>query len=510
MRRLSHFPWYTLLVAAYSPLALIAYNTGQVAFNAVIRSLLIIVTAVLVLTALMMFLLRDVHKVGLTVTVALVLFFSYGHVYELAASTTFFGIPVGRHRYLLGLYLLILAGTVLWVVRSRSSFKQWSSALMTFALVALFFPVYRLAAYQLEAGRPAGAAAATQSPGGTASTTEKLPDIYYIILDTYGRTDFLRDHAGYDNSQFIDSLQDLGFYVAQCSQSNYAQTGLSLASSLNFDYIETLGLDFSAEEFKREDVVAPYIKHSAVVERLREIGYRIVAFETGYDFTTLDDTDILYPAPQSGISDFELVLLRSTVLVLLDDAGVFEEIYPTAVENRRAMILYQLRTLEGLPSVSGPKFVFAHFLIPHFPYVFDADGSSLIGTSLTQPEGNLTTQEYFEGFRRQTMFTSDQILKIASELIRNSDLAPIIIIQGDHGPNRAGEAARMGILNAYFFPGNQTPSLYNDISPVNTFRVLFNTYFGTQFDLLPDISYFSRQNSPGDTTVIPNECEFQR
>jgi hypothetical protein len=202
--------------------------------------------------------------------------------------------------------------------------------------------------------------------------------------------------------------------------------------------------------------------------------------------------------------------LRSTVLVLLDDAGVFEEIYPTAVENRRAMILYQLRTLEGLPSVSGPKFVFAHFLIPHFPYVFDADGSSLIGTSLTQPEGNLTTQEYFEGFRRQTMFTSDQILKIASELIRNSDLAPIIIIQGDHGPNRAGEAARMGILNAYFFPGNQTPSLYNDISPVNTFRVLFNTYFGTQFDLLPDISYFSRQNSPGDTTVIPNECEFQR
>lgn len=510
MRRLSYFPWYTLLVAVYSPLALIAYNTGQVAFSAVFRSLLIILVTVLILTTLLIFLVRDVQKAGLIVSVALVLFFLYGHVYELLARTSIGGIPIGRHRYLLGLSLLILAGTVFWVVRSRSSFKQWSSALMTFALAALVFPVYRLVAYQLEMGPAAGAVSNVPSPGVNASSTEKLPDIYYIILDTYGRTDFLREHAGYDNSQFIGSLQEMGFYVAQCSQSNYSQTGLSLASSLNFDYIDALGLDFSAEEFKREDVVAPYIKHSAVVERLREMGYRVVAFETGYDFTTLDDTDILYPAPQSGISDFELVLLRSTALVLLDDAGLFEEIYPTAVENRRAMILYQLKTLEDLPSVPGPKFVFAHFLIPHFPYVFDADGTSLIGTELTQSEGNLTTPEYFEGYRRQTMFTSDQTLKIASKLIRNSDPDPIIIIQGDHGPNRAGEAARMGILNAYYFPEGKSSSLYNDISPVNSFRVIFNTFFGTQFDLLPDISYFSRQNAPGDTTIIPNECDFQR
>src|SRR5690606_37053064 len=37
------------------------------------------------------------------------------------------------------------------------------------------------------------------------------PDIYYIILDAYGRQDSLQT-LGYDNSTFIGELEDLGFY----------------------------------------------------------------------------------------------------------------------------------------------------------------------------------------------------------------------------------------------------------------------------------------------------------
>ena len=66
------------------------------------------------------------------------------------------------------------------------------------------------------------------------------PDIYYIILDGYGRSDVLKNEYGYDNSDFLNALRDLGFTVSECSQSNYAQTQMSLASSLNFNYIDVL------------------------------------------------------------------------------------------------------------------------------------------------------------------------------------------------------------------------------------------------------------------------------
>jgi hypothetical protein len=275
---------------------------------------------------------------------------------------------------------------------------------------------------------------------------------------------------------------------------------------MNFNYLDKLGLDFSSEGSKREDVEAPYIKHSAVVNRMRQMGYRIVAFETGYDFTTLDNADILYLAPKKGITDFELTLLRSSALIVLDEAGMLKGIYPTAAQNRRDMILFQLKTLKTLPSIPGPKFVFAHLLIPHWPYVFGPEGQSLLGTALDQSEQGLTTEEYFQGYHGQVIFTSNQILNVVSEIIQHSNPAPIVIIQGDHGPNHVGSSARMGILNAYYFPASQTTALYPEITPVNSFPILFNTFFGAHFDLLPDISYYSRYSSPDQTTIVPNKC----
>ena len=48
------------------------------------------------------------------------------------------------------------------------------------------------------------------------------------------------------------------------------------------------------------------------------------------------------------------------------------------------------------------------------------------------------------------------------------------------------------ILNAYYFPRRDYDNLYEGITPVNTFRVVFDTYFGQSFDILKDRYYFSR------------------
>jgi len=505
MRWLRQYPWYTLIFALYGPMALIAYNVGQAPFSAVLRSLAVILTAVFILTSLVLLVVRDGPKAGLIVTLALVLFFSYGHVYDLVEKASVGGFLLGRHRYLIVLYGLIFFAGVFWIVRSKRSFASWSSTLTTIAIVLLLFPVYQLVSYQIKTRPPASAvAAAAPARQVNASSGQKLPDVYYIIVDTYGRTDVLKQYANYDNSDFIKALQEKGFYVATCSQSNYAQTALSLSSSLNFNYLDKLGVDLDAA--KREDFIAPYIKHNAVIEQMRKMGYKIVAFETGYDFSTVDSADIFYTAPDNGISDFELTLLRSTVLVMADDYGLLQGIYPSASQNRRDMILRQIKTLKNLPDVPGPKFVFAHLLIPHWPFIFGPNGESLISTDFIETAKGVTDKEYFDGYRGQTIFTSNQMLDVVSEIIKKSDPAPIIIIQGDHGPNHAGTKNRMKILNAYYFPDGKTDALYPTITPVNSFPVVFNTFFGGDFKLLPDVSYYSFYKALGDTTVIPNEC----
>ncbi len=55
---------------------------------------------------------------------------------------------------------------------------------------------------------------------------------------------------------------------------------------------------------------------------------------------------------------------------------------------------------------------------------------------------------------------------------------------------------RLSILNAYFLPGEGAVELYKEITPVNTFRLILNRYFGTDLKLLEDRSYFSTCEHP--------------
>ncbi len=48
---------------------------------------------------------------------------------------------------------------------------------------------------------------------------------------------------------------------------------------------------------------------------------------------------------------------------------------------------------------------------------------------------------------------------------------------------------KFGILNAIYFPDRGYNDLYEDLTPINTFRIIFNRYFGQNFPLLPDTSY---------------------
>jgi hypothetical protein len=236
-------------------------------------------------------------------------------------------------------------------------------------LFLLILPSFQLISHFLQS-RASQAQAAQNTQTLDLKIGNEPPDIYYIILDGYGRSDVLKNEYGYDNSDFLNGLRDLGFYVADCAQSNYAQTQMSLSSSLNFNYIDTLSDRFTPGTDDRTGLDA-LIKHSAVRESLEKSGYKTVAFATGFIATELTDADY-FLGPQQTVgkmNEFEYLLMETTLARLIQDGGRLGK-QNSGSELFRERTLFALDRLDELSYIKGPKFVFLHLVIPHPPYVF--------------------------------------------------------------------------------------------------------------------------------------------
>jgi len=109
------------------------------------------------------------------------------------------------------------------------------------------------------------------------------------------------------------------------------------------------------------------------------------------------------------------------------------------------------------------------------------------------------------GYHDEILYLNTRVEQLVEEIKANSKTPPIIIIQGDHGPNHGmtSDRARMSILNAYYLPDGGDELLYPSISPVNTFRVIFNYYFGGEYELLEDVAHFSKYSRQFEFVIIP-------
>lgn len=510
-KQLSAFPWHSLLIALYAPLGLGAHNIGQTSIGSIVRAVTLSGLFAILLLFVCWFFLRNWQVAGVVATICLTLFLTYGHLYDYISDLEVGGFLIGRHRYLVMLWLALALLGSWWAFRKARSYPSLTSTLNLMSLVLVAMPVVQLAFYQVRTASVQRAEAADGQQTQVVANIQKpensqLRDVYYIILDAYGRSDVLLNTLGYDNSDFLRKLEDMGFYVAECAQSNYAKTDLSLSSSLNLDYVTALDPALTPENTDRVPLWN-MIKDNAVQEKFRSLGYTTIAFETGFYFSQLSNLDIFYTPERGGFNEFEILYVRTTFLRLLDDAGWLRRFHYTPEDRKRELILFDLEKLRDIPGMPGPKFVFAHLVIPHQPFVFGPDGEPLvIPEKVHKGQTYYTERDYRAGYVNQITFISDQIAQVVKGILENSTVPPIIIIQGDHGPSHFDNVTRMGILNAYYFP-DALPGLYARITPVNSFRLLFNTYFGEDLNLLEDVSYYSEYPEAYQFEIIPNQCQ---
>ncbi len=494
------FPLHLFLFAIYPILALLAINISEVDPSSAWRSVLLAIVAAGFLTLAFYVIFHDWGRAALLSTVVLILFYSYGHVYILLKEVNLGGFYFFRHRTLIPVWIVLGAFLVWWVSRKSFRIKTATYTLNLIGLFLLILPVFQLTSFLLQSRSSLTEANTTAL---RLQTGDNPPDIYYIILDGYGRADVLQNEYGHDNSDFLNTLRDLGFYVAECSQSNYAQTQLSLASSLNFNYIDALSDRFVLGSDDRTGLDA-LIQNSAVRVSLETAGYQTVAFASGFLATELRDADY-YLSPEKSVgalNEFEVLLLETTLARLLQDSNRFG-MQTAGSELFRERTLFTLDTLDDLSYIQGPKFVFVHLIVPHPPYVFGPTGGPVEPAEV----GTTKTQEGAEHYRDQVIYINSRMQEILPRIIENSPTPPIIVLQGDHGPTVASSPrSRMSNLSAYLLPGADIPA-YPAITPVNIFRIIFNEYFGQDLELLEDVSLYSDYTDPFNFRVIQNSCK---
>ena len=507
---------HPVLFGLFPILFLYAQNARETALGDIWTPLGITLAAVLAAQAVFSLVFKNREKGALLTTVLVLLFFSYGHLVALLSA---FRLEldetiIGPNGVVLAVWLVLFYYAVKAIRRTRRDLRGTTRLLNYIALILFFIQVAQGGLVLLNREKIA------RIPGERAvadgGKPEKRPDVYFICMDGYGRQDLLKGMYGFDNSDFIAFLKERGFKVADEGYSNYCQTLLSLAATFNLNYIDSIG-DFPSAYYDRMPL-AEMFWDNEVFRQFKAREYTNVVFSSGYNFTEFETAD-KYFAPAWSVSGFYNVLLYTTPLPLIfcNEKSPFD--------SHRKRIEYIFDKLPEIYEVGSPKFVFAHILSPHPPFVFEENGDaapperpfSMEDGSHFMNSGG-TVEEYQAGYKKQITYITARLRETVEKILeKNRDNPPVIIIQADHGPgsglswvgrDESNLPERFSILNAVYLPeteylpDTETDVAFERFSPVNTFRLVFNAYFNTAYDLLPHHSYYTTWAHPFDFREI--------
>jgi hypothetical protein len=469
---MTRLPFHPVLFAMLPVLSMFAANPGERSAHELTQSLIIVtaVSGVLLLLAAAAY--RDARKAALAVSVLLL-------VWWVQVDGGAKGSWPGA-RYVMPLAYVAILGWGVWLYRRRSPLTRLTGFANWVAVGVVLPPLFVLSTGKTQPDT-------TAFEPIVAGTVAAKPDIYYLVFDRYGDEQTVASFGlQNDLNQYLTSK---GFYVARSSRSNYMKTGLSLASSLNAAYLDEVlrGREQTADW----GPVYQHLWRHRVGRFLRSQGYSYTHLGSWY-YPTREN-------PQATRNVNYYTTVPRAVLGLFDSKtfSPVQRAFGPWLDERRQNWLRVRRQVDDvlrLVPAPGPKFVFLHVLVPHPPYVFDRDGSYVT-------KAQERRRSYAENYTNQVLAANAMIRRLVDGILRDSASPPVIIVQGDEGPYPPGTGreefdwrtasatqllAKTGILNAYYLPGADSGVFYPTISPVNSFRVVFSTYFGANLRRLPD------------------------
>ena len=496
---------HPILIALFPVFLVYSQNIHLILIQGIIFPILIILGITIAIWVSIKFILKNTRKSALLTSLYVFLFFSYGIIFKILESNVTEEYFILIHVLLLIAYTALVVFITYYIIKTRRNFSYVTSTTNVVSIILLSLIFFNITAYNFE--NFSSFNDETYEPIIVGNNLGSLPDIYYIVLDEYAPLRTLNTVYDYDNSDFVKFLQERDFYIAKNSHSNYAETFLAMASTLNMKYVNYLS-DTVGEESLDQRIPYQMISNNHVMKNLKSIGYEIYNFDSGWWGTrSLQIADVNLCSKNQNMDFHTLHALKQISIFRAFDMFIKDPSSKIFHQERRDRIFCQFDDITKIKQeTEKPVFVFMHVMAPHDPYVFGRDGEEVDYKYTFGPTGiaYLDPSEEKTAYLNQLIYLTKTLRGVIENLQENSENQPIIIIQSDTGPstkfgetvNEMHQVDRMSIFNAYYFPNVQYDLLSDDITPVNSFRIIFDSHFQTNHGLVDDRVFYSTYEKP--------------
>ena len=513
--------FHPFLIAFFPIIAVYSVNIGLIQLEQFIFPTILIVGSALLFFLCLKYILKNGKKAALIVTLAFIIFFSFGHIYNMLNQVSIGDTDLGSNRTLLPIFVISFGIGSFLIIRTKRTLDNATSIVNTISIV---FITVIVAMVGIEAfGCDECLIQQTYSLGifsnqimdsplyfeehsFSVSESGSLPNVYYIILDGYPRNDVLKKHLDFDNNEFINFLKQREFYVAENSYSNYSLSSTSIPATMNMTYINFLTDELGEDSRGYDPLLGKdfgLYADNQVIKNFKSMGYKVAKIGSVPMYLheiPLADLSLCYKSIHLMDNRLFDTVARTSMI------GYFIERWSEDLQRQIILCAF-----EELPKISSyyeePVFVWSHIMLPHFPLIFGADGEPITpGESLlvmNNPhvfEGTDSSWNIKQQFLQQLQFANKKSMELVDKILENEKQS-IIIIQSDHGsafdvdlddPTDDDVHQRLSNINAIYFPDEKPREiLTNDQTNVNTFRIVFNSYFGSDYDILEDRIYWN-------------------
>ena len=516
---------HPFLVAIFPVLIIYSQNIGRVEIEQLFLPIILAIGLAFGLYYFFKLIIKNENKSAIIVTLILIILFSYGHIYYLLNDVTLDEFDLGKNRYLIPVFGLVLSISIFFTIKTKKILNNETSIVNVISIVFVLVAIVNVSLVATEISSCDKCAIQElfyeridfssyfEPHEFSTSENEKLPDVYYLILDEYARSDALLEYHEFNNNEIINFLESKGFHVAKNNFANYPMSVQSIPATMNLQYINFLADEIGSEvrNYKplNEKDYGLYANNQ-VIKNFKEMGYKIVTFNTfalHLHENSLADLTVCHR--NIHFLDNRLVdtLARTTMF------GYFIERW--SEDEMRQVTLCAFENFGTAGNVfDKPVFVWAHIMTPHPPWIFGPNGEEITpGKPLLitdNPEFRDSGWEPKIQYVQQVQFANKKTISIVEEILEK-DSHSIIIIQGDHGtawdirsnewvePSKEDVYQRLRNFDAIYFPDEEKrENLDNKRTLINTFRTIFNAYYGSDYELLENKAYWSYNAKPYD------------
>jgi hypothetical protein len=351
-----------------------------------------------------------------------------------------------------------------------------------------------------------GAIGLPRLPAATAPTAVAVdgPDVFVVLLDAYARGDTLAEF-GYNNNPFLDGLKQRGFQVAEHSRSNYSRTGLTLASMFNMAHVADIpALSSRPEGYNQQHRLVGDTLHAGnpALDELHRSGYETFYIPSRAAQYAVEPVEHMLAGTE--LDNFEVYLVTKTII-----GPLLRTLAPTALyDQQRDRTRDSFATLARIASEPAPRprFVFAHLMTPHPPFVFDRDGGTpplppcYPGTcGILDPPRDL--ELYRSRYVDQLAYTNELVLAAVDAIIAAQSDA-VVVLMSDHGSRLVFSDFAESTRNLMAIRADRI-QVPDTMTPISLFPLLFNAYLGTALGLPAARSFASLERTPWPLVEVP-------